>query len=155
MNDSNARKKTGSSDAGGQPSRKRTAGIRSSERDSAEGQSAEKESSKKESTKKESTKKESAKKESAEKESTHIIEEFNPNAPEDFEAEISALVNQLSEAFGGGVTRWHYDEPSETLFIELEAIRNTSSEEIEAIAGPYLDATELDFEEIILLPLAN
>lgn len=81
--------------------------------------------------------------------------DFNPNAPEDFETEISVLVDQLNEALGGGKSRWHYDEPSETLFIELEAILNTGSEEVEAVAGPYLDATELDFEEIILLPLVK
>lgn len=88
------------------------------------------------------------------KKSSQKPEDFNPNAPEDFETEISALVDQLNEAFGGGKSRWHYDEPTETLFIELEAILKTHPEKIEAIAGPCLDASDLDFEEIILLPLA-
>ncbi len=78
---------------------------------------------------------------------------INPNAPEDFEEDINRLVEALKAELGGGSSRWYYDEPSETLYIELESIAGLSEEEIEQKAGPVLDASDLDFEEIVLLPI--
>ncbi len=81
-----------------------------------------------------------------------MSEEMNPNAPEDFEADIMKLVEQLKAALGDGASRWYYDEPSETLYIELESLTHLSEEEAGQKAGPVLDSNDLDFEEIILLP---
>lgn len=81
-----------------------------------------------------------------------MSDENNPDAPEKFEAEIDRMVQQLNTALGDGASRWHYDEPDETLYIELECIHGLSDEEIEQKAGPIIDRSELDFEEIILLP---
>ncbi len=81
-----------------------------------------------------------------------MSEDVNPNAPEDFEADINRLVAQLKAELGGGASRWYYDESSETLYIELESLNHLSEEEAGLKAGPVLDSSELDFEEIVLLP---
>lgn len=81
--------------------------------------------------------------------------EIHPEAPEYFEGEIEELVAQLLEVFGDGDSRWHYEESSETLYIELESLKNKSGNVIEENAGPIFDACELEFEEIILLPLTD
>lgn len=84
-----------------------------------------------------------------------MSDEINPNAPEEFEADIINLVEQLKSEFGEGKSRWYYDEPSETLFIELESLKNKNEEEIGQKAEPVFDNSELDFEEIVLLPLID
>ncbi len=81
--------------------------------------------------------------------------EINPDAPEDFEAGVHHLVNILKSELGNGYSYWYYDESSETLYIELESLEKYSEKEIQQKAGPILDASELDFEEIVLLPLAK
>ncbi len=79
--------------------------------------------------------------------------EIDPDAPEAFEAEIVQLVEALKAELGGGASRWYYDEPSETLYIELECLNYLSEEDVEKKAGPILEDSDLDFEEILLLPL--
>ncbi len=81
-----------------------------------------------------------------------MSEEMNPNAPEAFQADIALLVENLKAELGDGASRWYYDEPSETLYIELESLNRLTEEEIGQKAGPVLESSELDFEEIILLP---
>lgn len=82
-----------------------------------------------------------------------MSDEFNPNAPEEFEDDINNLISELNSQFGEGRSRWYYDEPTETLFIELESIARLDDEEIGEKAEPVFDNSELDFEEIVLLPL--
>ncbi len=84
-----------------------------------------------------------------------MTDELNPDAPEDFEAEINQLVIRLQAELGEGASRWYYDDQSEILYIELESINGASDETIEQKAGPVLDSCELDFEEIILLPITK
>jgi len=79
--------------------------------------------------------------------------DINPDAPEAFEKDINQLVDALKAELGGGASRWYYDEPSETLYIELERLQDLAEEEIEKKAGPILEESDLDFEEILLLPL--
>ncbi|TVQ68912.1 MAG: hypothetical protein EA363_10375 [Balneolaceae bacterium] len=79
--------------------------------------------------------------------------EINPDAPEAFEEDINQLVEALKAELGGGASRWYYDEPSETLYIELECLQHLAEEEIEKKAGPILEESDLDFEEILLLPM--
>ncbi|MDG5767313.1 hypothetical protein QA596_07550 [Balneolales bacterium ANBcel1] len=82
-------------------------------------------------------------------------ESLHPEAPEDFEKDINELIARLKTALGEGDSRWYYDDHSEILYIELESLAGASDETIEKQAGPILDSSELDFEEIILLPLTR
>jgi len=84
-----------------------------------------------------------------------MTDEITPDSPEAFEAEIRQLIGALQSELGDGESRWFYDEPTETLYIELEHIQNLDEAIIEQKAAPILDACEIDFEEIILLPLAK
>ena len=84
-----------------------------------------------------------------------MSDDINPNAPEDFDSEISRLVDHLRSELGQGASRWYYDDESETLYIELECLQGLSDALIEQKAAPVLDTCELDFEEIILLPLSE
>ncbi len=79
--------------------------------------------------------------------------EINPDAPEAFEKDIVQLVEALKAELGGGASRWYYDESSETLYIELEGLQHLAEDEIERKAGPILEESDLDFEEILLLPM--
>jgi hypothetical protein len=76
-------------------------------------------------------------------------------SPENFESDINQLIEALKKALGDGASRWHYDEHSEILYIELESLSGKSESEIENKAGSILDECEIEFEEIILLPLTS
>lgn len=84
-----------------------------------------------------------------------MSEPIDPNAPEAFETEIEQLVEALKTELGDGGSRWYYDEPTETLYIELACLDGMSGEEVARKAGPILENSELDFEEILLLPLES
>jgi hypothetical protein len=45
------------------------------------------------------------------------------------------------------------DEQNEILYVKLEGLNDYNEDEIEEIATPVLSELDLDFEEIILLPL--
>lgn len=72
-----------------------------------------------------------------------------------FDEDIQQLVTTLAEVFKSEKSRWFLHEESDTLYIELDGLESISEDEIEALATPILDETELDFEEIILLPYAS
>jgi hypothetical protein len=76
-------------------------------------------------------------------------------SPENFESDINQLITDLKKVLGEGSSRWYYDEHSETLYIELESLSGKSEAEIENKAGSILDECDIDFEEIILLPLSK
>lgn len=84
-----------------------------------------------------------------------MSEELQPDAPESFESEINRLISDLCTKLGDGKSRWYYDDESEILYIELESLSELSEDVIQKEAGPILEACELDFEEIILLPLTR
>lgn len=69
-----------------------------------------------------------------------------------FEAEIEELVQSLQQVFKSGKSRWFLHEQSETLYVELEGLETYDEQQVEGLASTILDETELDFEEIILLP---
>ncbi len=81
-----------------------------------------------------------------------MSDDLHPDAPEDFESEINRLIAELRSTLGDGASRWYYDDHSEILYIELESLSGLSDDIIEKKAGPVLDASELDFEEVVLLP---
>ncbi len=75
-------------------------------------------------------------------------QEFDP-----FREDVEYLVKTLRESFESSHARYFIDEQNEILYIKLEGLNDYSEQEIEEIASPVLEIIDLDFEEIILLPL--
>ena len=74
----------------------------------------------------------------------------------EFEAwreDVEYLVDILKESFESTDARYNVDEMNDILYVELEGLHEYSDEEIVEIAEPILDVIELDFEDIILVPL--
>jgi hypothetical protein len=71
----------------------------------------------------------------------------------EWEEDVKFLVNILRESFESSEASYYLDELNESLYIELEGLSDYSEEEISEIAGPILEELDLDFEDIILLPL--
>lgn len=74
----------------------------------------------------------------------------------DFEAwkkDVEQLVHFLKESFESTDAAYSVDEMNEILYVELEGLQDYTDEEIVEIAEPILETIELDFEDIILLPL--
>lgn len=67
--------------------------------------------------------------------------------------DIEYLVKILAESFESADSRYYVDEMNETLYVELEGLDDYSEDEIVEIAGPILEELDLDFEDILLLPL--
>lgn len=68
--------------------------------------------------------------------------------------DIEYLVKILKESFESTDSSYYVDEMNEILYVELEGLDEYSEEEIVEIAGPVLEELDLDFEDIILLPLS-
>lgn len=68
--------------------------------------------------------------------------------------DIEYLVKILKESFESTDSSYYVDEMNEILYVELEGLDDYSEEEIVEIAGPVLEELDLDFEDIILLPLS-
>lgn len=73
----------------------------------------------------------------------------------EFQEEIQSLADELSAAFEAEETRFYYNDESESLYIEISGLDKLNETEIERIAEPILNDTDLDLEEIILLPLQS
>jgi len=71
----------------------------------------------------------------------------------EWEEDVKFLVKILRESFESSDASFYLDELNETLYIELEGLSDYSNEEISEIAGPVLEELDLDFEDIILVPL--
>lgn len=82
------------------------------------------------------------------------MSELNESDYNAFQEDIAYLVNALKESFEATEVRYHEDEINDTLYIELEGLADYSETEIEEIAGPLLEELDLDFDEIILLPIS-
>lgn len=67
--------------------------------------------------------------------------------------DVQYLVSTLKESFESAEASYTVDELNDTLYIELEGLGEYSDAEIEEIAGPVLEIIELEFEDIVLLPL--
>ncbi|MGF1671907.1 MAG: hypothetical protein ACFCU6_15790 [Balneolaceae bacterium] len=67
--------------------------------------------------------------------------------------DVEFLVNVLKESFESTDVSYYVDEFNEILYIELEGLAGYSNQEISEIAAPVLDELDLDFEDIILLPM--
>jgi len=79
--------------------------------------------------------------------------EINESDYQAFEEDLEVLVHTLKESFESTDARFYIDDPTDTLFIELEGLDGYRQEEIAEIASPVLGELDLDFEEVILIPL--
>lgn len=70
-----------------------------------------------------------------------------------FIEDVEFLVKTLQDSFESTDVKFFIDEQNEILYIKLEGLNDYSDDEIEEIASPILEELDLDFEEIILLPL--
>jgi len=70
-----------------------------------------------------------------------------------FEEDLQFLIKTLKESFESTEVQYFVDDHNETLYVKLEGLNDYPEHEIEEIAEPIFDILDLDFEEIILLPL--
>ncbi|MDA0671536.1 MAG: hypothetical protein O2991_02500 [Bacteroidetes bacterium] len=77
-----------------------------------------------------------------------------PDPIHDFEEDIKFLVQALQDSFEADAAQAKVDDHNNLLYIEIEGLQEYSDEEIEEIAGPILEELDLDFEEILLVPLS-
>lgn len=68
--------------------------------------------------------------------------------------DIEYLVKVLKESFESTEASYYQDELNNILYVELEGLDEYSNDEIVEIAEPILEELDLDFEDIILLPLS-
>lgn len=77
----------------------------------------------------------------------------NETQYEEWQKDVEYLVGILKESFESDEARYNLDELNEILYVELEGLEDYSDDEIIEIAEPILNEIELDFEDIVLLPL--
>lgn len=70
-----------------------------------------------------------------------------------FIEDVEFLIKTLKEVFESNDAQFFIDEQNEILYIKLEGLNDYSEDEIEEIASPVLSELDLDFDQIILLPL--
>ncbi|MEX0722531.1 MAG: hypothetical protein WD357_07775 [Gracilimonas sp.] len=70
-----------------------------------------------------------------------------------FIEDVEFLINTLKDSFESDEAEFFIDEQNEILYVRLEGLKDYSEDEIEEIAAPVLSELDLDFEEIIILPL--
>ncbi len=76
-------------------------------------------------------------------------------AETDFEAEendLELLIDTLRRCFGAEKARYYVDEQN-ALFVEIEGLDELSDQKITEVAAPVLEELDMDFDEILLLPL--
>lgn len=70
-----------------------------------------------------------------------------------FIEDVEFLIQTLKESFESDDAQFFIDEQNEILYVKLEGLNDYSEAEIEEIASPVLSELDLDFEQIIILPL--
>jgi hypothetical protein len=78
---------------------------------------------------------------------------MTPDDIDRFQEDVNALVATLAEAFKATEFRHFIQEETETLYVSLKGLETFTEEQIQALAVPILDEIDLDFDEIILLPI--
>lgn len=81
------------------------------------------------------------------------MEESNESEFEEWQKDVEYLVNVLKESFEATEARYNVDDFNDILYVELEGLDDYSEDEIIEIAEPILDLIELDFEDVVLVPL--
>ncbi|WP_069130134.1 hypothetical protein [Rhodohalobacter halophilus] len=82
-----------------------------------------------------------------------MSEQNEEEALSSWEEEVEFFVNTLKESFESTDANYSVDEQNNILYIELEGLQDYSNDEIVEIAEPIFEIAELDFEDIILMPL--
>jgi len=70
-----------------------------------------------------------------------------------FEEDLKFLIKTLKESFESTDVQYFVDDHNDVLYVKLEGLGDYPDEEIEEIVNPIFEVLDLDFEEIILLPL--
>ncbi|MEX0721478.1 MAG: hypothetical protein WD059_12475 [Balneolaceae bacterium] len=70
-----------------------------------------------------------------------------------FAEDVEFLIKTLKDSFESTDVQFYIDEHNDILYVKLEGLNEYSEDEIEEIASPVLEELDMDFEEIILLPL--
>jgi hypothetical protein len=70
-----------------------------------------------------------------------------------FIEDVEFLVQTLKESFESDNAEFFIDEQNEILYVKLEGLNEYDEAETEEIASPVLSELDLDFEQIIILPL--
>ncbi len=70
-----------------------------------------------------------------------------------FIEDVEFLVQTLKDSFESDEVQFFIDEQNEILYVKLEGLNDYEEHEIEEIATPVLDELDLDFEEVVILPL--
>lgn len=83
------------------------------------------------------------------------MDELNENERQAWTEDVEFLVKILKESFESTDAAYFVDEMNEILYVELEGLDQYPDEEIEEIAGLVLEELDMDFEDIILMPLAT
>jgi hypothetical protein len=78
---------------------------------------------------------------------------MTPDDIDRFQEDVNALVATWAEAFKATEFRHFIQEETETLYVSLKGLETFTEEQIQTLAVPILDEIDLDFDEIILLPI--
>lgn len=70
-----------------------------------------------------------------------------------YQEDVQFLIKTLKDSFESTDVQFYIDEHNDTLYVKLEGLEEYPDEEIEEIASPIFEVLDLDFEEIVLLPL--
>jgi len=78
---------------------------------------------------------------------------MTPDDLDRFDEDVKKLVENLAGAFKADEYRHFIQETTDTLYVSIKGLEAFTEEEIQALAIPILDEIDLDFDEIILLPI--
>ncbi len=70
-----------------------------------------------------------------------------------FEEDLKFLITTLKDSFESTDVEYYVDDHNDILYVKLEGLDEYPDDEIEEIATPIFEELDMDFEEIILLPL--
>lgn len=70
-----------------------------------------------------------------------------------WEEDATFLVKTLAEIFESEESRFYIDDINNILYVELKDLNDFEDDEIIEMAEPVLSELDLDFEDVILLPL--
>ena len=81
------------------------------------------------------------------------MDDLNEQEHQAWTEDVEYLVKILKESFESTDAAYFVDEINEILYVELEGLNEYPDDDIEEIAGPIFEVLDMDFEDIVLLPL--
>lgn len=79
--------------------------------------------------------------------------QLNESDYQAYEQDLELLVDTLRQCFEAENARYYVVGHQNALYIEIEGLELLDQEVIEEVAGPVLDELDLDFDEVVLLPM--